>query len=234
MSDQLRSGWIFAGYAALAFVILVPGGTSKDTAHASEVQEADGQNAGRAEETAGEKFKNVQVLKDIPAEQLLPSMRYIVAALGVGCDYCHDAQHFDSDDKPSKQQARNMMKMMLAINSENFNGRREVTCYTCHRGAAKAASVAAVPGSASRARPVGGNAPAAADAGGKPAASPGDAETTLPSADGIFAKYVQAIGGSEAVQKNSTRIEKGNVEGPRDAHATMETYRKAPDKAFAV
>jgi len=36
----------------------------------------------------------------------------MVAALGVGCDYCHEPYHFDNDDKPTKQRARNMMKMM--------------------------------------------------------------------------------------------------------------------------
>lgn len=55
-------------------------------------------------------------------------MRYVSAPLGVGCDYCHEAAHFDSDDKPTKQRARNKIKMMVAINQEIFNGKREVTC----------------------------------------------------------------------------------------------------------
>ena len=74
-----------------------------------------------AQKTAGETFKNIEVLKDIPASELIPSMRYLAAALGVGCDYCHQADHFDNDDKPTKQRARNMMKMMFAINQDNFN-----------------------------------------------------------------------------------------------------------------
>ena len=234
MNDRVRSGGIFAGCATLAFGVLVLFGAPKDTAHASEVQKAEGRNAAKEEEMAGEKFKNLQVLQDIPADQLLPSMRYIIASLGVSCDYCHDAQHFDNDDKPTKQRARNMMKMMFAINSDNFNGRREVTCYTCHRGAAKAATVAALSNSAAGATPAGGNAPATTDAGAKPAALPGDAGIALPNADEVFTKYVRAIGGSGAIQRNSTRIERGNVEGPRGLHATMEAYRKAPDKAFAV
>src|SRR5580704_14373447 len=86
-----------------------------------------------AQKTAGETFKNIQVLKDIPASQLIPSMRYVSASLGVGCDYCHQANHFDNDDKPAKQRARNMMKMMFAINQDNFNGKREVTCYVPSR-----------------------------------------------------------------------------------------------------
>jgi hypothetical protein len=80
------------------------------------------------QKTAGEAFKNIRVLKDIPAGELMPSMRYVSASLGVSCDYCHEADHFDNDDKPTKQRARNMMKMMFAINQDNFNGKREVTC----------------------------------------------------------------------------------------------------------
>ena len=29
-----------------------------------------------------------------------------------------------------------MMDMMFAINKDNFEGHRDVTCYSCHRGAA--------------------------------------------------------------------------------------------------
>ena len=35
------------------------------------------------EKTAAEAYKNIQVLKDVPANQLLPGMRYITTALGV-------------------------------------------------------------------------------------------------------------------------------------------------------
>src|SRR5579862_2570215 len=65
--------------------------------------------------TAGEAFKNVEVLTDVPADQLIPSMRYITFALGVRCDYCHIQDHFESDEKPTKKRARGMMKMMFAI-----------------------------------------------------------------------------------------------------------------------
>src|SRR5450759_1586476 len=41
--------------------------------------------------TAGEFYKNVKVLKDIPAANLHNAMEYITVALGVGCGYCHTA-----------------------------------------------------------------------------------------------------------------------------------------------
>src|ERR1700726_1835682 len=56
--------------------------------------------------TAGQAFKNVEVLTDVPADQLMPSMRYITFALGVRCDYCHNQDHFESDEKPAKKRAR--------------------------------------------------------------------------------------------------------------------------------
>ena len=188
--------------------------------------------------TAGEGFKNVQVLKDIPAEQLLPSMRYMTAALGVRCDYCHEAERFESDDKPTKQRAREMMKMMFAIDTDNFSGRREVTCYTCHRGAAKPVSVPAL-ASANTAAPgalavQGANAATSEPSSEASTSTTTGAAASLPDVEDIFAKYVQAIGGTEAIHRNKTRIEKGMVEGPHVVHGTMETYRLAPNKAFAV
>ena len=40
---------------------------------------------------------------------------------------------WESDENPRKVQARQMVFMVQAINRENFSGRQEVTCWTCHR-----------------------------------------------------------------------------------------------------
>lgn len=132
-----------------------------------------------------------------------------------------------------------MMKMMFAINQDNFNGKREVTCYTCHRGAAKAASIASLSAATN-----GGAAPVVeSGSGGKAARATESGETAgvsnettkaMPSMTEIVAKYVGAIGGSAAIQKNQTRVEQGSVEGPHNLHAAIETYRTAPDRAFAI
>jgi len=37
----------------------------------------------------------------------------------------------------SESYARKMINMMMAINKDNFEGKREVTCYSCHRGSAR-------------------------------------------------------------------------------------------------
>jgi photosynthetic reaction center cytochrome c subunit len=247
MNEKSRAGMTCSGCVALAMASLVllwvP---TKLTARPKILQQAAAQEGSAAKQkTAAEMFKNIEILKDIPSDQLIPSMRYMTAALGVRCDYCHEAEHFDGDDKPTKQRARNMMQMMFAIDKENFDGRREVTCYTCHRGSAKPVSVPALSDSAAvaigapaigaaatGAQEVKQGAPADSDDAARPASTEGAA--SLPSADDIFAKYVSAIGGTQAIAKNGTRVEKGTVEGPRGLHATIETYRKAPNKAFAV
>src|SRR5262245_20566384 len=84
--------------------------------------------------TAAEAYKNIQVLKDAPADQLLPAMQFISTSLGVGCDHCHVRGAFEKDEKKPKETARKMMQMTAAINQNNFEGHRDVTCYSCHHG----------------------------------------------------------------------------------------------------
>ena len=96
--------------------------------------------------TAGQFYKNIKVLKDIPAADIHPAMEYITVALGVGCAYCHDPRKFDDDGKPTKRSARNMMQMMFALDSTVFADKREITCYTCHRGTAIGAAAQLLPG----------------------------------------------------------------------------------------
>src|SRR5437016_10667710 len=85
-----------------------------------------------AQRTAAQAYKNIQVLKDIPNTQLIPTMRFISTALGVECEFCHMGDR--SVDTPNKNTARKMMTMMMSINNTSFNGRMNITCYTCHHG----------------------------------------------------------------------------------------------------
>ena len=89
---------------------------------------------------AGEAFKNVQLLKDLPAGQFFGVMQSISASLGVQCNFCHVQNDFASDDKPEKKTARSMMTMVKSINQQFFDGKTEVRCYTCHHGAAEPVS----------------------------------------------------------------------------------------------
>lgn len=63
-------------------------------------------SAGQAQ-TTDEVYKNIQVLKGIPADQLVPAMQFITASLGVECSFCHVENHFDADDKqPNRPQEK--------------------------------------------------------------------------------------------------------------------------------
>src|SRR5215470_4580583 len=77
---------------------------------------------------AEQQFKNIQALKGVPAEQLVPTMQFISASLGVECDFCHVDRQMDKDDKKEKQTARKMIAMQLAINRASFDGKVQVTC----------------------------------------------------------------------------------------------------------
>ena len=85
-------------------------------------------------QTAGERFKNIKVLNDMPADQLGKVMNIFSASLGVECSFCHVPNAFEKDDKPEKLTARKMIKMTFDINKDNFNNRPEVSCNTCHSG----------------------------------------------------------------------------------------------------
>lgn len=94
----------------------------------------------QAPKPAEEVYKNIQVLKGLPAPQLIVVMKSFAHSLGGKCSFCHVQGDFASDDKPQKQTARKMILMARGINKDNFGGEHRVTCWTCHRGAAEPAS----------------------------------------------------------------------------------------------
>jgi len=92
------------------------------------------------EATASQRFKNIKVLGDLPASRFLDAMSNFSASLGEHCEFCHVERDFTSDDKKEKMIARHMIEMTHGINEQNFEGRPEIRCYTCHRGAQKPVS----------------------------------------------------------------------------------------------
>src|SRR5690349_9215956 len=171
--------------------------------------------AGPAPKLAEEEFKNIQALKGIPAEQVIPSMQFIAASLGVECEYCHVAHANEKDDKKPKVTARKMINMMMAINKDNFEGHREVTCYSCHRGSADPVGTPIITDEEPR------------RAGGEEK-KPGEAKPALPAADELLHKYLTAIGGAEALQKITSRVQKGTLTVFGGQHFPAEVYSKAP------
>jgi hypothetical protein len=85
-------------------------------------------------------LKNIKILTGEPREQVIMTMRAFTVALGVQCVYCHVQGDFASDDNPKKETARNMLMLAREVNSKFPDGKRHVTCYTCHRGATEPAT----------------------------------------------------------------------------------------------
>src|SRR5262249_2053250 len=60
--------------------------------------------AGQETKPAAEVFKNIQILKAVPAARLLKAMELGYAkSLGVKCTHCHVAGEWEKEDKPQKQ-----------------------------------------------------------------------------------------------------------------------------------
>jgi photosynthetic reaction center cytochrome c subunit len=166
-------------------------------------------------------FKNIQVLKGISSDQLIPAMKFITASLGVGCNYCHVQDHFDKDDKKPKQIARDMMRMMLAIDKDSFAGNREVTCYSCHRGSLKPEGIPSV----------GGEVPPMLQTTATPAEE--KLPVNMPTADQLIDNYIRALGGADAIAKITSRQEQGTTT-LNGKVVRIEVFDQDPDKQAVI
>ena len=173
-------------------------------------------------------FKNVQILKGIPVDEFMDTMGMISAALGLNCLDCHTG---DSDtswerfaaDTAAKRTSRRMMLMVAAINKDNFGGARGVTCYTCHRGDLRPKIV-----------------PNLVVQYSAPVEDPNDVTIFPnpggPTADQIFEKYIQALGGAQRLASLTSFAAKGTYTG-FDTHHTkvpVEVFAKAPDQRAMI
>jgi photosynthetic reaction center cytochrome c subunit len=175
------------------------------------VQEANNQPA---EQMMEQKYKNIQALKGLPASQMRPMMNYISASLGVNCAFCHvktgDQWEFDKDDNNHKKIARRMIQMTMDINKNSFQGRTQVSCFTCHRGDEHTVGVPPLPRVA-------------------PVETPRSNEPR-PTPQQILAKYTEAIGAKEAVEKIKTRVIKGVSVAANGQSFPLEILFASPDK----
>lgn len=107
-----------------------------------------------------DKFTNLQVLpKEISKGDLVTTMKSYTRALGVRCEHCHSYRagvdpaaasfsdfDFASDAREAKVKAREMVKMVRAINTDYIDklaggASLQVRCITCHRGVALPESI---------------------------------------------------------------------------------------------
>jgi photosynthetic reaction center cytochrome c subunit len=175
---------------------------------------------------AEEAFKNVQVLKGIPADEFMSTMGIFSAALGMSCEDCHASndskwENYALDTSPRKTMARRMVGMMAAINRGYFGGRQVVTCYSCHRGA---------------------NTPRVTPNLATLYSAPPEPEDLVepvpnaPSADSVLDKYVAAIGGAQRVAALTSFSAKGTSSGygPESDKRPVEIFSQAPDQRVTI
>ena len=213
---RLGSGRAFAGVLGTIVVCLLSSSS------------ADGQTASSPKPLMAEEvFKNVQVLKGVPADEFMGAMGFFSNALSADCSHCHIGAGGGgwakyAEDNAPKQTARRMVLMMNAINQTYFGGRRVVTCVSCHNGLNRpkvTMSMAAVYGTAPTDEP---------DNILKQAAG-------APSAEQVLDKYLQALGGPERLAKLTSFAARGTYIGYGDAEKRpVEIFAKAPGQRATI
>jgi photosynthetic reaction center cytochrome c subunit len=87
---------------------------------------------------SSEVFVNVKVLNDISATEFSRLMQAFSTwvAPEEGCEFCHNTDKMESDEKYPKVVARRMIEMTRRLNTDwkKHVGETGVTCWTCHRG----------------------------------------------------------------------------------------------------
>src|SRR6202047_3005202 len=194
------------------------------------IASAAGQAAPAKQLMSEQAFKNVTVLKGIPVDEFMNTMGFISASTNYNCIDCHAEPKVEGDwsvfaeETPRKATARRMILMVEAINRTNFGGARVVTCYTCHRNIQGAPKTT----------------PSLAEQYGEPPpVDPNEVEITrqapgAPSADQIFDKYLQAVGGVQKAAAIASIVFKGTYQGYAEPQAPVDIYVKAPNQRTMI
>ena len=189
------------------------------------IASASGQTAPAKQLMSEQAFKNVTALKGIPVDEFMETMGFISASTNYNCIDCHVEAKEEGDwsgyaeETPRKATARRMILMVQSINRINFGGARVVTCYTCHRNLQGAPKIT----------------PRLAEQYGEPPSDdPNEIEITrqapgAPSADQVFDKYLQAVGGAQKAAAITSIVFKGTYQGYAEAKAPVDIYVKAPN-----
>lgn len=198
--------------AAFGVVLALGFGMGAAPAHAQD---------GAGQKKAEDVYKNIKVLKGLPSDQLIPTMQFFAASLGVGCDFCH-VEPRDKDDKKQKETARKMIQMVSAVNKDDFEGKRRVTCNTCHRGSTGPRGTPQV--AAANFKPWDPDSPNGLDAEKVPG----------PPADELIENYLKSLGGMAALQKISTRVVKGTATDSTGRSLGLELISRGPDDGISI
>jgi len=177
-----------------------------------------------------EVFKNIQVLKGIPADEFLDTMGMFASALAFDCVSCHSEQIATAATldafaipTPRIQMARSMIVMTNRINQMFFGGRRRVTCFTCHSSDSRPDMV-----------------PSLALQYGELVEEPYEIEFipafAAPTADDVFAKYIKALGGPAAVGNLKSFVARGTYAGYDTGlmPVPVEIFARAPNQRTII
>ncbi|MBV8846497.1 MAG: photosynthetic reaction center cytochrome c subunit [Bryobacterales bacterium] len=206
---------------------LAPGATATAALWLLSIPFAHGQATQLTSEQA---FKNVTVLKGIPVDEFMDTMGFISASTNYNCADCHIEPKEEGDwstyaqETPRKATARRMILMVQEINKNNFAGARVVTCYTCHRNVQGAPKIT----------------PSLAEQYGEPPTpDPNEVEIRrqrpdAPSADQVFDKYLQAVGGAQKAAAIASIVFKGAYTGYAEPQSPVDIYVKAPNQRTMI
>jgi hypothetical protein len=171
---------------------------------------------------AGDVFKSVMLLRGIPVDTFFEAMGMFANSMGNDCTFCHASEAvFDkakfADSTPRIMKARQMIVMMNGINKQYFAGATRVTCFTCHGGSDRPRSESDL--ALQYAEPV--FDPNAREMPPDPRVS----------ANQVFDKYIQALGGADRLAKLTSYVAKGSYAGFDTSleEIPVEIYAAAPN-----
>ncbi|PYR78035.1 MAG: hypothetical protein DMF87_15075 [Acidobacteria bacterium] len=227
---RMSRGTIACGAAMVIFITALVSAQARGAGQARGAAPAAAQPAAQRPQMSEEAFKNVTELKGIPVREFMNTMGFFAASLAFNCTDCHGGASASdwanyAIDTPLKNRARTMIRMVKAINEANFGGRPFVTCYTCHRGSQKPKITPSLAVQYGEPPP---------DDPAEVEALPGSRVTATP--DQVLDKYLQAIGGAQAVGRLTSFTAKGNYEGFDSdfAKVPVDIYAKGPNQRAVV
>ncbi len=172
-------------------------------------------------------YSSVALLRGIPVDTFFETMGMFAAAMGDDCTFCHASEAYFrkeafADPTPRIQRARQMIVMMNTINETYFSGEPRVTCFTCHGGSSSPREE-----------------PNLALQYGPPVEDPNARDFAVDprmSADQVFDRYLEALGGTERLAQLSSFVATGTYSGfdTGFAEVPVDVFANAPDQGTMI
>jgi len=176
-------------------------------------------------------FKNIRVLRGIPVDEFIDTMGMFAAATAKDCTGCHSAEILDGKpdafaiNTPMIEKARSMVSMVNAMNKTYFNNQKRLSCATCHSNTSSPENV-----------------PNMSIQYGDPVENADSMQFIVASGsnpsqiDGVFAKWIEALGGEERLAAATSYTATGTYAGWDTglSPVPMDIYAKAPGQLSLV